>query len=49
LCIKTRILHNKLSYMWRLALYTHMENTYMTVSFHYDGRFGSRQFILKWL
>ena len=31
LCRKTRVLHNKLSYMWRLALYPHIEITYMTI------------------
>jgi hypothetical protein len=30
-CRKTRVLHNKLSYMWRLALYPHVEITYMTI------------------
>ena len=27
--------------LWRSVLYSHVENTYMTASFHSEGRFGS--------
>jgi len=27
--------------LWRLVFYSHVENTYMTASFHQKGRFGT--------